>query len=534
MLSLTRIAGRRTLASLVAVGMLCSLSACTGSNNSQQSQDKSEQQSTTLPKARGDVHVLLPSDSFTLSTKTPLNTWSELASSMSEQLQRLGYMSDDISITRSDDIEKQISALQDELDNLETKGEHTLIIAPALVRNDIRKQYGDYVSDETFKQADAQLTYRSSSESDAAEESENQEPDIKSQLATLAQLIDKAQQQEVHVIELGDPASVLTPDCVVDVVSAYQIGASQAQELVNKLDVAHASKSNPIAVEVFIPHGEDSAFAQSMFEGVWSVLGEYYHSGVIISPSDTLTTSSSEHSWSAVALSDTSSDAMDQAIQDRLYPKQDGEHKEAQPLPKLDGVLSGNDAMAQHVITALSKAGYTGSSATVNPNISIGGIVKQLVGESDINRNQVPAPKSTDSTSDESQTRVLAWPIITGYGAYTSNLTDIIDGSQWSTSLVNRTAVAQSIAGITLALNTDHKPKTVVRDIEKLTKKQAKSSKSTSQDQSPLISNSKWDTVTVATERVPRVAHQLLAVSASNLKSVLIDGGYISPADAGL
>lgn len=535
--ALMRITRQRAIAGMVSLGLLCSLSACGNMNQQTQSENAASGDAQLLPPAQGNVQLFIPSDSFSLSTQTPINTWSELSSAIHAQLQTYGFSAKQISTTKSDSLVGQIDALTQAIDNVPENTPQTFIIAPVLANDDIRQQYGDYVSDSQMLVESSEKSSKTASrvskdteqhaEDDEVSAIEQTQQDLKS----LAQLIDTAQAQHIRVIELGSPVQTLTPDCVVDLVSAYQIGATQAQELVNKLDITHATTSNPVSIEVFIPSSNDELFARAMFNGVWSVLGQYYTSGVVVSPSGRLSQTSNEDSWSTVDVKETTKDGISAAIAERLGLNHSRDH--ASSLPKLDGVLSGNDALAQYLADALKQAGYTGSSATINPNISIGGIVKQLAGEADLQRNAVPQPRRQSSTSStDSKTQVLTWPIITGYGAYTSNLAYIIDGSQWSTSLVNRNAVAQSIAGCVLAYNTNNKPKTVVRQIETKVKQQQQSNKQ--QGARQTVQPSSWDTVHIDRVAIPQVSQSLLAVSASNLKSVLIDGQYISPADAGL
>lgn len=535
--ALMRITRQRAIASMVSLGLLCSLSACGNVNQETQPENTDSGDAQLLPPAQGNVQLFIPADSFSLSTQTPINTWSELSSAIHSQLQTYGFSTKQISTTKSDSLAKQIDALTQAIDDAPENTPQTFIIAPALANDNIRQQYGDYVSDSQMLAESSENSSKTASRASGDSEQHSDDDEVSAieqnqqDLKSLAQLIDTAQAQHIRVIELGSPVQAITPDCVVDLVSAYQIGAAQAQELVNKLDITHATPSNPISIEVFIPSSNDALFARAMFNGVWSVLGQYYASGVVVSPSGRLSQTSNEDSWSTVSVEETTKDGISTAIAERLELNHSREH--ASSLPKLDGVLSGNDAMAQYVIDALKQAGYTGTSATINPNISIGGIVKQLAGEADLQRNAVPQPRRQSSTSSaDSKTQVLTWPIITGYGAYTSNLAYIIDGSQWSTSLVNRNAVAQSIAGCVLAYNTNNKPKTVVRQIEKQVKQQQKAAKQHNDQQT--IQSSAWDTVRIDQVSIPQVSQSLLAVSASNLKSVLIDGQYISPADAGL
>ena len=110
-------------------------------------------------------------------------------------------------------------------------------------------------------------------------------------------------------------------------------------------------------------------------------------------------------------------------------------------------------------------------------------------------------------TSASDKDRDSQWPLVTGYGAYVSNIPSIVNGKQWMTGMEDRQTIATDIAQACAKLNKDEALNSM-----------------------PSIRNSEVGGV----KKIPTINEPLLAVSAGNLKSALIDPGYISLADAGL
>ena len=137
----------------------------------------------------------------------------------------------------------------------------------------------------------------------------------------------------------------------------------------------------------------------------------------------------------------------------------------------------------------------------------------------DLLRKAVPEPskspdndaKAQDDTSDDSSpsaqnNRNSHWPVITGYGSYADTIPQVVNGKQWMTGLENRNDLAIDIAKVCLRLNSGQ----------------------------GLDGMSYVTQQTIAGSKVPTIQENLVAVSAGNLKSTLIDPGYISMAEAGL
>ena len=255
----------------------------------------------------------------------------------------------------------------------------------------------------------------------------------------------------------------------------------------------------------------DATFAQGVFKGIWSVLGPYFKDGKAVSPSGTLTSSSTESDWISVTFDSAKSERVKSTLAERL-----GMDKGTSRHTRIDGIISCNDYVAGYVSEELNDLGYTGSAADINPSITISGIVDNITGKKDLKKQSVPdpaqAPESdggdsdTEDTSDSLDEQNSQWPIITGYGAYVSSIPNIVNGKQWMTALENRKTLASDIAQTCVQLNTSGK-------LAKLT----------------FISS-----VAMEDKKVPTIQEEALAVSASNLKKTLIEPGYISLAEAGL
>lgn len=338
-----------------------------------------------------------------------------------------------------------------------------------------------------------------------------------------------AKESGMHVVLMGNSIKGYKPDAFVRFSDAQAIGKLQAEKIVSKLELSKASKDNPKYIEVLMPYtavdesGEvsDSTFVQEAFRGIWQVLGAYYQKGVVESPSGTLNGNSTEDDWQSVAY-DASKEGSTAKVLDARLAKAD-EH--ASPT-RIDGIIAMNDYIASEVVTELDDLGYTGSAADINPQITISGIVGNITGKKDLSRSDVPDPikspekddsaDSTDSadTQDDStatdktdKTKDSQWPLVTGYGAYVSNIPSIVNGKQWMTGIEDRQTLAENIAEACALLN---------------------------KGQTLTSMSSVRNTEVGGKKEVPTISGPLLAVSASNLKVTLIDPGYISLADAGL
>ncbi len=203
----------------------------------------------------------------------------------------------------------------------------------------------------------------------------------------------------------------------------------------------------------------------------------------------------------------TDADSIEMEFRQRL-----GRPANGQGHVRIDGVIAMNDYVANGVVKGLTALKYTGSAADVNPSITIGDIVGNIAGRQDLQKNRVPDPKRAPSLStpeevrQENQKAQNRWPIVTGFGAYISAMPNIVNGKQWATGLVDRVASAADLARICAAF-----------------------AQGDSLDGLDFVSAQD-----LYGQNVPTMSLPLLSVSAGNMKTELIDPGYITLAEAGL
>lgn len=113
----------------------------------------------------------------------------------------------------------------------------------------------------------------------------------------------------MKVVLVSNTLQGFIPDVYAPMTTAEQVGQLQAKQLVSKLELDKTSSDNPKHIEVLLPYDAadesgstaDATFAQDVFKGIWSVLGPYFKEGKAVSPSGTLTSSSTESDWASVA-----------------------------------------------------------------------------------------------------------------------------------------------------------------------------------------------------------------------------------------
>ncbi|AKV56065.1 hypothetical protein AB656_01965 [Bifidobacterium actinocoloniiforme DSM 22766] len=532
----------KTVSAAVGVCLLVSASACSWSEPAPEASPKQPTASTQTTQAAA---IFTPSDGLTLSQHTPINKWAAFTPELKDALTKLGFDKDQVTTSTGKNLDEQSRQVQDYVvshlshrarsDGAPSPSKSaaaratTLVVAPAAQPDALARQYGDYVGYPIQQPQKEQAGSRKTDQSenpgsgDKAEDERQQEDNAYQRLVSSLKL---AQKDGMHVVLLSSDLPTLTPDLLVGMSNAEAVGRLQAQQLVSKLELDKASRTDPRAVEVMLPRSasdrEDpqanasaDRFAQDAFKGVWGVLAPYFRDGRAISPSGLLDGKSSEQDWRAVAF-DPGSDI---GISDKQLTARMEKAEAAGKSQRIDGVIAMNDFIASGAISALTDMGYTGSSADVNPEISIGDIVGNMTGKKDLQRHAVPHPRPSDSSnsseqgdqegrdrSNEASQNEHRWPIITGYGAYTYNIPQIVKGRQWMTGIEDRQGLANELAVVCRSLNAG----------QGLTGLEYVSQQNRQGRQLPVLSR------------------PLLAVSASNLKSSLIDTGYIKLADAGL
>lgn len=563
---------RKTIAVIAASTMLLAICAC----------GSSAQNASPSAKAQvnhGNVIVFTPSDGLNLSRKTPLSTWDNLVPEIVKSLKKQGFSSNAITTKSSNSLYNQSQDIQDYVVNTITSlnpksnakntksksaktnvknlqdsakkqlSKTTIVVAPWTNKNG-HNNYGDYVT-----QPDSNSDQLDEDDLKNQEEAENR----------LSSALELAKKAGMHVVMLSRLSKGFKPDILFNLSSAQRIGEIQAYTLVQKLALNQASKDNPKSVEVLLPchnqkqnvhfhvginkrtiNSEDSLyktpdfddeFSKLAFEGIWKVLKPYFESGLMFSPSGKLNKNSTENDWKNVAIDADNSDSVKAELEFRLIEKNSSK---ATPTKHVDGIIALEDQVAMQTESALEELGYKGSSADINPSFTLPDIIGNFIEKRNLSKKRVPLPSSVknnklkkqkankksnknkntqdndqntnqDSQSEYANTIVndSKWPIITGYGAYKDALPNLVNGKQWMTSIENIQKISSDVAKQCNSLNTTGK----ITQLEDVT---------------IFVNNSD------SQKGVPVASEAILAISATNLKALLIDPGYVTLADAGL
>ena len=296
----------------------------------------------------GSVALFLPNDGFTVSQDVPLNSWHDFADATKDSLEDRGFEADHVQTHADSDLERQSHRIQDYVvDALDgsTDGSSadpeaqstTLVVAPAAPMTDTVKRYGDYVT-------------QSLAEENATDES------LDESLSRMTRALGLAKKAGMHVVVVATPLPRFTPDAFVSLCSAREIGRLQARQLVSKLQLDSASRYNPKYIEILLPYDADSdypqldeAFAREAFNGVWEVIGPYFRSGVVLSPSMRTTASTTVQDWRDVTIKATDADSIEMEFRQRL-----GRPANGQGHVRIDGVIAMNDYVANGVVKGYS------------------------------------------------------------------------------------------------------------------------------------------------------------------------------------
>lgn len=372
--------------------------------------------------------------------------------------------------------------------------------------------------------------------------------DTDAAIARLNSSITLARESGMHVIMLSNNVTGVSPDALVRFSTARQIGQIQAEKLVTKLDLGKTNKDNPKTVEVLLPisaksgtaeYDLQSAFLKEAFMGIWQILDDYFKSGKLVSASGLLTADSTEQDWSKLLVDASKTTNVQRAVSERLKSSDDTA-KDA-TMTHIDGIIGLTDTAASQIIKELSAMGYTGTAADINPSISITGIVGNIIGKHDLTREPVPDPIKSPDNDDAANNKpdkqyASQWPIVTGYGAFVDSMPQIVNGQQWMTALEDRKAIATDVADACVTFNR----KASIDKRDYVTMETIRTDGNTANNSNVDGGNAKTDNSnttnsnTTTAKTIPVISEAPLAVSASNLKSALIDPGYISLADAGL
>ncbi|TCD54811.1 hypothetical protein EJ419_01555 [Alloscardovia theropitheci] len=488
---------------------LCTCASCsprTASSNSQAS------------SLTGTVDIVTPTGNSAMSSNLPLNNWESIRSSLVKSLKTHGFVDSQISESHYSDLSAQINQIKRITNTYKAekdKHPHTLIFAPhqpikTSYATAIAQRFGDTVTQNTLNNDELEFDNLSDSQQDEYTSLHKQ----------LASALKDAQDNGITVVLMSHKVPDFSENYFISFATAQSIARIQTDNLVRKLQLDKATIKNPQAIEIIIPLNVGAQFAQQLFSASWKILKPYYTTGVAFSPSGLLDANSTEDDWRNVSVPDDSADSISSALKVRLTSSDESSNN---AIVNVDGILAFNDYIAQGAVSALTELGFTGSSAQVNPDVTLDSIIKKLSDNVDVHKQRVPQPNNsstddtntTDSNSQDSQSTpykkrnpqpnhtILTWPIVTGFGTYIDAIADIVNGKIWISSAEERNSVVSSIAALSRAIC---EKKTSPSQLEKSV---------------PNIQN---NTVTAP----------LFAVNSDNLKKTLLDTGYITPAEAGL
>ena len=442
-------------------------------------------------QAFGDttVGIFTPRDPINIGNRHSPNSWDALYSDIRQELMQQGFSESAISHTSSSGIEDQSRELSSYVKA--QNGSHKkkiIFIAPAQAESPLTKDYSPYAAQQ----------------------------DGTTGTAVLRGTLDKARSAGIRTILFGNTVKGFTADIRVPMLTGRDVGRVQAKQLVSKLKLSEASAKHPASIEILLPPVKDNDFTKETFRGIWDILGPYYASESVYSPSGLLTKNSSAKDWKNVTADSSDQSSTADAVTARLATHNGHRHR------RINGILAVNDNTAAGVIKALGRMGYTGSSADINPQISVGGVVRNLTGGATVKRRPVPEPLVRDDRADspadgsrnaQETADYPQWPIVTGFGAYLSSLPDIVNGKQWSTTFIDRKAYARDLAQICAFIAQDKSIGYIASAMKNVSEDSAESS---------------------GTTKSATLDEPLLTISASNMKTILIDKGYIKATDADL
>lgn len=521
------------------------LAACGGGDGGEETPSPTGTSSGTDEASAVSLAAFLPqSEGAALAdSTTPVGTWDAFTDSLESTARSLGVS--DITIARSRTLADQCRRLEEYLEDTasqdgEAAGATTLVFVPAGQSTQDSRKYSELIirtgadaaagsatpapggtGDASASPSPASSPSPEPSEASDSASGSSEAPEAS--LSDVARLLRVAQGRGMRLVTPSDAVPGVVPSVSLDLPTAEAVGRLQAQFVVTKLRLAAQSGSvSPKAVEVLLPYGDDPSFAREAFAGIWDVLGPYFQSGRVYSPSGLLSSSSSAGSWRAVAFAADGADGVRAELAGRL----DASGYPGVGHVAVDAVVCLGDVWAQGAVEALRDAGYSGSSASVNPDAALPGIVDTLRGRKDVSRGEVPAPASSASPSPgvsdgsagveravaavRGSRDSQAWPLVTGYGCVKAVLPSVVNGSQWLTGLDDPRGYGEDCARAAAALA------------------------------SGVTAGGLYDSVPSLVYRegdggaAYAVSLPLTGIHAGNIKSALIDRGYATAADAGL
>lgn len=373
---------------------------------------------------------------------------------------------------------------------------------------------------------------------------------IAADVSTISSSLATLKKNHVAVVAIGTMIGTTPPDLLIRTPNPYEIGEKEASHLVDKIQLQKSTDSTPQGVLLLLPssdrlvpqlRGTNAGQSQTRLpvatheylRGALHVLKPYFTNGSAYNAFDISLTEANDPEWTHLLVSPDSPDA-DTTVQQifdtcrkQILSISHTGNSGGGPLDQnhllgrlshivlgtgdtipLSGIVAGNDSVADLTVSELKSRGYAGSASDINPEVTLGGILTTIGRSPDLSKKKVPSPTISGDASSSVSARM--WPVVIGFGARGKNASYVTTGQQWATGIVDEKKLATIVTRV--IANVAHHD-TLFKDIKTHAEKMTYTSKPRS---------------------IRVVQTPLLFADDTNLKLLLVDGGYISAADAGI
>lgn len=481
---------------------------------------------TTNPRSTSSLRVLalFPTDAPVVSGMNSANHWSvlgqDLKKAVASHIPRAH-----VTVEQSAHISDQIKALRDNQadHDLQLRRGDVLFVTPAVDVEDSAKGFGNMVGDRITSRSASENSSVSSSQSEDSDGSDDPETDSSDMAdqTTLASQLTHLEKSGVHVVLCARRIRGYRLSMFIETMSPYEVGRLQAQQVASKIKLSEATPRNPRRMIILAPGSVDDAVSHEFIHGVWSVVGPSLSDGkAVLVGADHITTESDfflSDQTSSFFLNGSNAAGVQRAVNEIIDQQMKAEHQSSSPLnvipglphqtTPIDAVIAGTDFAAQQTVAVATNRGYTGSAATINPDVSLQSVVNNLAGNHDLAKKKVPDPRHLANHSEQhDHSSAATWPVISGFGGYSASVSLVTSGKQWITAVVDEKALSLSLAQM---CHNAAVRKTITSQLH------------THSEGSPK-----------APVQVLRA--RIVTVTSENIKRDLLDPGYASAADAGL
>lgn len=299
------------------------------------------------------------------------------------------------------------------------------------------------------------------------------------------------QKQGVKIVLMAHRIPDFQPYAFINMAQPSAIGEMQATNLLKKLNIDTSSPVTPRQILIFV--GGKTPTSQEFLTGVWKVFKPYFIKGLARDPllplspeqlkalpDEEVINKLVQNSAVNTSEGNIETDSSLRELLEQAQNQQNSVEKFAAQAPEfsgikpqkidtvqnnplvINGVVAANDYIASRLIHVLKQDKYTGTSASVNPGVSIAQIVQTVITQNVLSRLPAPLPKSSLEEARGLSLRAMSpgkqWPVITGFGSIISNLQNITYGKQWITGLLNRQELKKNVINICFTFSPPARP----------------------------------------------------------------------------